>query len=56
MEIKDGVKTFYAESRQKWREWLEKFHAAEKSVWLIIYKKAGKIPTVTYPEAVEEAG
>ncbi len=30
-------------------------HKSEKCVWLIIYKKESKIPTVYYPEAVDEA-
>lgn len=55
MEYKDGVKTFYAKSQKEWRQWLEKHHQSEKSVWLIIYKKGSKIPSVYYPEAVDEA-
>ncbi|MEM6631207.1 MAG: YdeI/OmpD-associated family protein [Bacteroidota bacterium] len=55
MATKDGVKTFYAESREAWREWLQTYHDIEKSVWLIIYKKASKVPTVFYDEAVDEA-
>ena len=54
-EIKDGIHTFYAKSRNAWRDWLEKNHNTEKSVWLIIYKKETKIPSVYYPEAVDEA-
>jgi uncharacterized protein YdeI (YjbR/CyaY-like superfamily) len=54
-EIKDGIKTFYAKSRKAWRNWLDKNHNTEKSVWLIIYKKATKIPSVYYSEAVDEA-
>lgn len=55
MELKDGVKTFHAQSRQEWRDWLEENHQSEKSVWLIIYKKDSKVPSVYYPEAVDEA-
>jgi uncharacterized protein YdeI (YjbR/CyaY-like superfamily) len=55
MELKDGVKTFHARSRQEWRVWLEENHQSEKSVWLIIYKKESKVPSVYYPEAVDEA-
>ena len=53
--MKDGVKTFHAESRQAWREWLRENGENEKSVWLIIYKKKSKVPTVYYDEAVDEA-
>lgn len=55
MELKDGIKTFYAKSQKNWRQWLEKNHATEKSVWLIIYKKGSDTPSVYYPEAVDEA-
>jgi uncharacterized protein YdeI (YjbR/CyaY-like superfamily) len=55
MELKDGVKTFYAKTQKDWRKWLEKSHQSEKSVWLIIYKKDSGKPSVYYPEAVDEA-
>lgn len=55
MELKNGIKTYYAKSQRAWRQWLEKNHDKEKSVWLIIYKKTSGIPTVYYPEAVDEA-
>lgn len=55
MELKEGIKTFHASTRQAWRQWLEENHAAEKSVWLIIYKKESGVLSVYYPEAVDEA-
>ena len=54
-ELKDGINTFCAKDRKAWRKWLEKNHATEVSVWLIIYKKESGKTTVYYPEAVEEA-
>lgn len=54
-ELKDGIRTFYARSRKEWRKWLEKNHQSHERVWLIMYKKESQIPTVNYPEAVEEA-
>jgi len=54
-EIKNGINTFYAKNRKAWRKWLEKNHAQEASVWLIIYKKESGKASVYYPEAVEEA-
>jgi uncharacterized protein YdeI (YjbR/CyaY-like superfamily) len=54
-EVKDGIKTFYARSGKAWRIWLEKNHQKEKSVWLIIYKKESKVPSVYYHEAVDHA-
>jgi len=55
MEIYKGIQTFHAKTRQEWRNWLKKNHQSEKSVWLIIFKKESNIPSVYYPEAVDEA-
>lgn len=55
METYNGTQTFHAPIREAWRAWLAQNHEAEKSVWLIIYKKASGTPSVYYPEAVEEA-
>jgi uncharacterized protein YdeI (YjbR/CyaY-like superfamily) len=55
IEVHNNVQTFHAKSRKEWRNWLEKNHSSEKSVWLIIYKKESKISSVYYPEAVDEA-
>lgn len=55
MEVFNGILAVYAESRSAWRTWLEQNHQTEKSVWLIIYRKQSNIPTVYYPEAVDEA-
>ena len=46
---------FYAKDRQAWREWLEKNHETEKSVWLILYHRDSRTPCVSYEDAVEEA-
>ena len=55
MQIKESVKTFHAKTRKTWRKWLEKNHAKEKGVWLILYKKGNKVLCVNYVDAVEEA-
>ena len=55
MELKNGIKTFYAKNSMAWRKWLAKNHLNEKSVWLIIYKKDSKTPSITYSEAVDQA-
>jgi uncharacterized protein YdeI (YjbR/CyaY-like superfamily) len=39
MELHNELKTFHAKTRKEWRNWLEKNHQSEKSIWLIIYKK-----------------
>ncbi len=50
-----GAKTFYAESKSAWRDWLIKNHLNESKLWLIIYKKDSEIPSITYGQAVDEA-
>jgi len=42
-------------NRAAWRAWLERNHAREKELWLVLSKKNSNEPTVTYDEAVEEA-
>lgn len=42
-------------SRAEWRQWLATHHASAPGVWLVYFKKASGQPSVTYPEAVEEA-
>ena len=55
IETKDGVNTIYAKKREEWRKWLEKNHLLEKSVWLVIYHKDSKTPSINYEDAIEEA-
>ncbi len=55
MESYNGTITFYAKNQAAWRKWLEKNHSKETAVWLIIYKKETGIPSIYYPEAVDEA-
>lgn len=55
METNKGIETFYAETRQQWREWLAKNGQAKNEVCLILYSKDSKTKSVGYPEAVEEA-
>ena len=50
-----GVETVYASTRQQWRNWLQKNSQTQEQVFTIIYHKKSETPSVTYPEAVEEA-
>ena len=47
--------SFYAKDVGEWRKWLQRNHAKEKNVWLILYHKASSTPSVVYADAVEEA-
>ena len=49
------TKTVYAESRAKWRRWLEKNHNRVTEIWLLYAKKASGKKRVSYADAVEEA-
>lgn len=55
MKTEKEIETFYAKSRQEWREWLQDNHDKKQSVWLIYYKKKSAIPSVVYSDAVDEA-
>jgi uncharacterized protein YdeI (YjbR/CyaY-like superfamily) len=46
------MNTFYPENRQQWREWLDKNHDIESSVY---YKKSSGKSSITYSDAVDEA-
>jgi uncharacterized protein YdeI (YjbR/CyaY-like superfamily) len=41
--------------RAAWRRWLEANHARASEVWIVYFKKGSGTPSVTYPEALEEA-
>lgn len=49
------IDTFTPECREDWRQWLEKHHRTEQSVWLLMYKKEAGKPTMVWSDAVDEA-
>ena len=55
METKEGIQTFYAESTEAWQQWLHKNCQTEKSVYLIVYHKKSKTPSVHWQDAIENA-
>ena len=54
-QISEGVNTVQASSAQEWRNWLSQNHDQASGIWLIIHRKESEIPSVYYPEAVDEA-
>ena len=49
------IESFYPESKQHWREWLQEHHDSKQSIWLLCYKmKTGK-PSISWSDAVDEA-
>ncbi|MEO7925697.1 MAG: hypothetical protein ABIR93_03125 [Saprospiraceae bacterium] len=55
METKNDIQTFYAGTVEEWREWLDKHCQSEKSVYLIVYHKKSKTPSVHWHDAIENA-
>ena len=49
------METFYAQTRDEWRIWLEANHLTSEEIHLIFYKKhTGKL-SVPFGEAIDEA-
>jgi uncharacterized protein YdeI (YjbR/CyaY-like superfamily) len=46
--------TFFA-SQSEFRQWLEKNHDTAKELWVGYYKKGTGLPSLTWPESVDEA-
>ena len=49
------MKTFDAGTSERWRAWLATHHASEREVWLIFHKKHTGKPSVSHPDALDEA-
>ena len=49
------IVTYCPRCQADWRQWLEKNHQSEQSVWLVCYTKKANVPTVNWSEAVDEA-
>jgi uncharacterized protein YdeI (YjbR/CyaY-like superfamily) len=49
------TRTFSAQNRAEWRQWLTDHHTSDNDVWLIYFKaETGKL-TIPYEDSVEEA-
>jgi uncharacterized protein YdeI (YjbR/CyaY-like superfamily) len=55
LELKDDAKTLYVSSLRDWRKWLNQNCQTEKSIWLIVYHKNSKTPSVHWHDAIENA-
>lgn len=49
------IETYYPQSREEWRQWLEENHQSESSIWLVYYTKKSNTPSISWREAVDEA-
>jgi uncharacterized protein YdeI (YjbR/CyaY-like superfamily) len=46
---------YYFQTREEWRDWLERNHKTAAEAWLICYKKNSGRARIPYDETVEEA-
>ncbi|KOY53136.1 YdeI/OmpD-associated family protein [Polaribacter dokdonensis] len=53
--LKKELETYCPKNRMEWRGWLEKNHHSKHAIWLVYYKTATKIPSLSWSEAVDEA-
>lgn len=54
LETHKGMSCLAFANSTELRDWLDDNHASHGSFWLVIYKKASGIPSITYAEALEE--
>jgi uncharacterized protein YdeI (YjbR/CyaY-like superfamily) len=47
--------TLEIRSRQQWRAWLAKHHAASPGIWLVFYKGHTGVKSIPYEDSVREA-
>ncbi|MDX2172409.1 MAG: YdeI/OmpD-associated family protein [Bacteroidota bacterium] len=52
---KKEIQTFCPKNQAEWREWLQKNHVSEQSVWLVYYKKKSGLSSLSWSQAVDEA-
>lgn len=43
------------ETQEQWEQWLAENHTQTDGVWLLMYKKDSKIPSINYAQALDEA-
>jgi len=49
------MKIKFFKSPVDFRKWLEKHHATAEELWVGYYKKASGLPTMTWPQSVDQA-
>jgi uncharacterized protein YdeI (YjbR/CyaY-like superfamily) len=47
--------SLYVSSLEEWREWLNENGQTERVIFLIIYRKNSKIPSISWIDAIEHA-
>jgi uncharacterized protein YdeI (YjbR/CyaY-like superfamily) len=51
----DNLPVLSFESPSQWENWLAENHARQDGIWLRLFKKDSREPSVTYAEALDEA-
>ena len=51
----DGIAPAFYVTPDAWRAWLEAHHADEREHWVGFHKRGSSRPSITWPEAVDEA-
>lgn len=51
----NNVDIFYPTNIEEWRQWLDKNHLTNASVWLVFHAKSSSKPSITWSEAVDVA-
>jgi uncharacterized protein YdeI (YjbR/CyaY-like superfamily) len=49
------MKPVFFADREAFRAWLDEHHGTESELWVGLYKKGSGRPSITWPEAVDEA-
>jgi uncharacterized protein YdeI (YjbR/CyaY-like superfamily) len=49
------VKPVFFATAKEFRTWLEEHHTTATELWMGLYKKGSGRPSITWPEAVDEA-
>jgi uncharacterized protein YdeI (YjbR/CyaY-like superfamily) len=49
------MRPVFFETQARFRKWLTDHHASERELWVGFYKKGTGRPSITYPEALDEA-
>ena len=52
---KKEIAQYCPSSPAVWRQWLEQNHETESAIWLVYYKAATQVPSLTWSQAVDEA-
>ena len=55
MTERDGIEPAFYATPDDWRAWLEAHHDGEREHWVGFHKRGSGRPSITWPEAVDEA-